>query len=112
MLTAAEYFGGATRVSITGNLTIDKRYRIWAISTDNALRTVTLPNVLTPDLPLGSPAFIILNVGSFNFNVAGTGFTTFPLTNSPRKGLFIVGVKLSTGEFRWNYDLRNINLGS
>ena len=108
MLTAAEYFGGATRVSLTGNLTIDPRYRLWAISTDTGTRTISLPNVFIPDLPFGSPAFIIINVGSFNFTVSGSGFINVVVTNSPRKGLFIVGAKLSDGQFRWNYDLRNI----
>lgn len=64
-VSAREHFGGATNITINADTMLDTRYRFWRVTNTGAASVeVTLPPASTFGLLIGSPIFILANVGS------------------------------------------------
>lgn len=67
-VTAREHFGGATNITISSNTQLNTTYRFWRVTNTGATSVeVTLPPVASIGLLIGSPIFILANVGSVAF---------------------------------------------
>jgi len=62
MTTIVEFMGGALETTLTGNLTLNRKFRVQVITPDVAGRVIKLPNAT--DLPEGGPYFYLINKGS------------------------------------------------